>query len=247
MTKKILILGASSDMGLALFDRLKLSNFIVGAHCYKGEKRITDWVKIKNRYAGFKIIKKNLENQKNCYALVDEYVKWSGGIDILVQLIGNISSVVSWEKLKERDWKQDIAVNLGGPFFVAQRVFKYMKKKGGKIVFMSTASAKHGGGNRTMGYGIAKAGVEALTKGIAREGAQYNILVNAIAPGLVNTRFHREKLKRTSAEIKKRAKLTKLKRAAHPSEIATIIDHLISDDINYITGEVISVSGGDWI
>ena len=51
----------------------------------------------------------------------------------------------------------------------------------------------------------------------------------------------------TSAEIKKRAKLTKLKRAAHPSEIATIIDHLISDDINYMTGEVIIVSGGDWL
>ena len=112
----------------------------------------------------------------------------------MVQLNGNISSVVYWDQLKEQDWRKDIAINLGAPFFVAQRVFGHMKKKGGKVILMSTASAKHGGGSNTMGYGIAKAGVEALTKGMAREGGKYNILVNAIAPGLIKTRFHKEKV-----------------------------------------------------
>ena len=98
-----------------------------------------------------------------------------------------------------------------------------------------------------MAYGIAKLGVQALTKGMAREGGKYNILVNAIAPGLINTRFHKERLGRTSSEIKKRAKLSKLKRLGQPEEIAAIIDCLISNDVNYMTGEVISVSGGDWI
>ena len=72
-------------------------------------------------------------------------------------------------------------------------------------------------------------------------------MVNAITPGLINTRFHKEKLGRTSFEIKKRANLSKLKRIGEPSEIAAVIDLLISDDVNYITGEMISVSGGDWI
>jgi len=247
MNKKILILGASSDMGLALLNRLDLSSFIVGAHCYKGKKRIVNFIKNKNNNTNFKIIEKNLENKKAAHFLVDEFIKWSGGIDILVQLNGNVSSVISWERLREKDWKKDIAINLGAPFFVAQKVFNYMKKSGGKIILMSTASAQHGGGNKTMGYGIAKAGVEALTKGIAREGARYNILVNAIAPGLINTRFHKEKLGRTSSEMKKRVKLSKLKRLGQPGEIAAIIDCLISDDVNYMTGEVISVSGGDWI
>ncbi len=245
--KKILILGASSDMGLALLNRLDLSNFIVGAHCYKGKKRILDFIKkYNNNDTNFKIIQKNLENQKASHSLVNEFVKWSGGIDILVQLNGNVSSVISWEKLKEKDWKKDIAINLAAPFFVAQKVFNYMKKNGGKIILISTASAKHGGGNKTMGYGIAKAGIEAFTKGMAREGAKHNILVNTIAPGLINTRFHK-KLGRTSAEMKKRIKLSRLKRSGQPQEIAAIIERFISDDVNYMTGEVISISGGDWI
>ena len=160
---------------------------------------------------------------------------------------GNVSSAISWERLTEKDWKKDIAINLGAPFFVAQKTFKYMKKNGGKIILMSTASAKHGGGNNTMGYGIAKSGVESLTKGLAREGTKYNILVNAIAPGLINTRFHKERLGRTLTEMKKRIKLSKLKRLGQPEEIAAIIANLISEELNYMTGEVISISGGDWI
>ena len=84
MNKKILILGASSDMGLALLDRLDLSSFTVGAHCYKGKKRIVNFIKNKNNNTHFKIIEKNLENKKAAHFLVDEFIKWSGGIDILV-------------------------------------------------------------------------------------------------------------------------------------------------------------------
>ena len=247
MIKKILILGASSDIGLALLNRLDLSSYIIGAHCYKGKRRINNFIGNNNKNKNFKILQKNLENKNACHLLVDKFIKWSGGIDILIQLNGNISSVTSWEKLKETDWKKDIAINLGAPFFVAQKVFKHMKKKGGKVIFMSTASANHGGGKTTMSYGIAKAGVEAFTKGMARDGAKYNILVNAIAPGLINTRFHTQRMNRSRLEIKKRARLSKLKRAGQPSEIAAMIHSLISNDINYITGEVISISGGDWI
>jgi len=247
MKKKILILGASSDMGLAFLDNLDLDNFIIGAHCYMGKKRLTNFFSKKNNKINLKILEKNLSNQKSCKDLVSKFTKWSKGIDILVQLTGNVSSTVLWENLKEENWKNDIAINLGAPFFVSQAVFGYMKKNGGKIILMSTASAKHGGGRTTMAYGISKAGVEALTKGLAREGAEHNILVNAIAPGLIRTRFHKEKLGRSDSDMKKRSKLSKLKRIGNPREIAKLINLLISDESNYMTGEVISVSGADWI
>ena len=247
MKKKMLILGASSDMGLALIEELNLKNYIIGAHCNKGKKRLTNFFKKKKASKDFKIIQKNLYNQKSCKDLVNQFIKWSKGIDILVQLTGNVSSVTPWENLKEKDWNNDIAINLGSPFFVSQTIFKYMKKNGGKIVLMSTASAKHGGGNTTMAYGVSKAGVEALTKGMAREGAKYNILVNAIAPGLINTRFHKDKLGRNKAEMKKRANLSKLKRIGSPKEIAKLINLLISETSSYTTGEILTVSGGDWI
>ena len=63
MNKKILILGASSDIGLALLSRLDLTNFTVGAHCYKGKKRITNFINNNGNHANIKIIEKNLENQ----------------------------------------------------------------------------------------------------------------------------------------------------------------------------------------
>ena len=247
MKKKILILGASSDMGLVLLDNLDLDNFIIGAHCYMGKKRLNNFFSKKGNKRDLKILEKNLSNQKSCKDLVNKFVKWSKGIDILVQLTGNVSSAVSWEKLKEKNWRNDIAINLGAPFFASQAVFGYMKKKGGKIILMSTASAKHGGGRTTMGYGVSKAGVEALTKGLAREGAKHNILVNALAPGLISTRFHKEKLGRSDSDMKKRLKLSKLKRIGSPREIAKLINLLISDESNYMTGEVLSVSGADWI
>ena len=234
-------------MGLAVLDDLDLDNFIIGAHCYKGKKRLINFFNKKSSNVDLKILEKNLNNQKSCKDLVNKFIKWSKGIDILVQLIGNVSSVVSWENLKEKNWKNDIAINLGAPFFISQTVFGHMKKRGGKIILMSTASAKHGGGRTTMGYGISKAGVEALTKGMAREGAKHNILVNTIAPGLISTRFHKEKLGRSDSDMKKRSKLTRLKRIGSPKEIAKLINLLISKDSNYMTGEVLSVSGADWI
>tara|TARA_B100001123_G_C15288434_1_gene1016523 strand:- start:1032 stop:1775 length:744 start_codon:yes stop_codon:yes gene_type:complete len=247
MKKKILILGASSDMGLALIERLNDSNYFIGAHCFKGKKRILKLLKDKKIISKIKIFTKDLSSQKSCWKLVDEYVKWSKGIDCMIQLNGNVSKVVNWDKLKNTNWEKDIAINLGAPFFSSQRVFKYMKNKGGKIILMSTASAKHGGGKTTLAYGVSKAGVEALTKALAREGGQYNILVNAIAPGLIDTRFHKEKLGRSLLDLKKRKKLAKLKRMGKPEEIAAIIENVISKNVNFMTGEVISVSGGDWL
>ena len=90
MIKKILILGASSDIGLALLNRLDLSNHIIGAHCYKGKGRINNFIGNNNKNKNFKILQKNLDNKKACHLLVEKFIKWSGGIDVLIQLNGII-------------------------------------------------------------------------------------------------------------------------------------------------------------
>ena len=244
--KKILILGASSDMGLALLERIKFSNSIVGAHCFRGSRRLEKWIQSNNINLEIKILKKNLSNQKNCHQLFAEFIKWSKDIDSLIQLNGSVSKVISWEKIKEKNWFEDISINLAAPFFVAQKAFDKMKKKGGKIILMSTGSAKHGGGSDTMSYGISKTGVETFAKGIARVGAKYNIIVNVVAPGFFNTRFHK-KNGRTQQYLRKRASLSRLKRMGDPVEVALLIQHLLSEEANYMTGEVISLTGGDWI
>ena len=86
--KKILIIGASSDIGISLIKKLPPQHYQIGAHCFKGKKSLEKVLKkSSNRY---KIFVKNLSSQASCNKLVQEYIKWSKGVDGLVQLNGNI-------------------------------------------------------------------------------------------------------------------------------------------------------------
>ena len=87
---------------------------------------------------------------------------------------------------------------------------------------------------------------EVLLQGLARDGGKYKILVNAVAPGFIDTHFSK-RIKKTPSEFKNRALMTRLNRAGKPNEVASMIDYLISNESNYITGEIISICGGDWI
>ena len=151
----------------------------------------------------------------------------------------------NWEDLTEEEWSYDLSVNMIMPFFLAQRAILHMKKSGGRIVMTSTASAVHGGGPTSLAYGVAKAGVECIVKGLARDCAKYNILVNAIAPGVFLTKFHTEKMKRNQEQLQERVKLVPLKRAGTTEELAGTIMYLLSESASYITGQVIAISGGE--
>lgn len=247
--RNVLIAGASSDIGLALLNRLALDGWNVGAHCFKGCARLDSAISGLPEHEGdSRVFRGQLSAQHDCHHLVDDFVSWAGRIDALVQLTGNVSKPCHWEALDEHDWQEDISINLSIPFFLAQRACAYMKKSGGgRVVLMSTASAAHGGGQDTLAYGVAKAGVECLAKGLARSGAPDNILVNALAPGLIATRFHHDRLGRDAEALQRRAALVPLKRAGQPEDVAGMIEFLLSSGGGFITGEVIAISGGDWL
>lgn len=241
---RILVAGASGDIGVALLDLLSSNELKIGAHYYKNGECLKTY---QGREETHKVIQGDITTQEKAFKLVDEFLNWSGGIDGLVVLNGGISQLVSWEHLAEADWLSDIKMNLLGPFFLVQRAFSHMRAKGGKIVMVSTASARHGASGMTMAYGVSKAGVESMVKGLAREGADSNILVNAVSPGFIDSKVQTEKLKRTENDLQHRASLTRMKRAGTVWEVAGVIAFLLSDYANYITGEVISINGGDWI
>ncbi len=241
--KKVLIVGASSDIAGALNSLLLKAGWVVGLHYRENAvalKRFKQGKRLKKFQA-------NLVSASTCYKLVDEFVAWAGGIDCLIQLSGDIREPIHWEGLTEEHWRYDLNANLVMPFFLAQRAIKHMKETGGRIVLTSTASAGHGGGSTSMAYGVAKAGIECMVKGLARDCAQYDILVNAVAPGFISTKFHAEKMKRNIKQLEDRARLTPLKRAGTPEEMAGAILFLVSPQSSYITGEVLAVSGGDWL
>lgn len=245
---RILIAGASSDIGKSLIRLLASADTVIGAHYHRNRQALEEslWEGRGGR-PSVTLYEGDLASQAACHQLVDDFVATAGGIDALVQLTGDVADPRSWEGLTERAWLADLNVNLSGPFFLAQRAMKHMKRRGGRIVFTSTASARHGGGATSIAYGVAKAGIECLTKGLAREGAPYNVLVNAVAPGLIDTQFHTKRMKRNAGALRERTNKVPLKRAGKPEDVASMIAYLLSPAGNFITGECICISGGDWL
>ncbi len=245
---RILIVGASGTIGSTLLRLLAAEGATIGAHYYQ-HKAVLEQTARACRLASsrVKLFGADVRGQRQCHALVDAFVEWAGGIDSLVQLSGDVRNPCAWEVLSESDWLADLNVNLSGPFFLVQRAMRHMREHGGRILLTSTASAKHGGGRTSMAYGVAKAGIECLTKACARDGAAHGILVNAIAPGFIESRFHAQRMRRTPEELARRATLVPLKRAGKPEDVARLIRYLLSPEAAYITGECIAVSGGDWL
>lgn len=241
--KKILVVGASSDMAAELNRSLCEAGPVIGLHYNANPAALVKFTE----NGAIRKFRKDLKNAKACRELVDGFAKWAKGIDCLVQVSGGINRPIHWSGLTSKDWVRDLNINLIMPFFLSQRAVTYMKDKGGRIVLMSTASACHGGGATSLAYGVAKAGIECMVKGLARDCAKYNILVNAIAPGFILTKFHTDKMRRTKEQLDERVKMIPLKRAGTGREFADLVMFLLSDSSSYITGQTIALSGGDWL
>lgn len=245
---RILIAGASGGIGKALLTLLARTDCTVGAHCrtdVNGLQKGLDELGFTRERAH--VLQAELTAPAEGISLVEQFVQRAGGIDALVQLTGGISRPIFCLELDPGNWENDLRLNLTVPFFMAQTAMKLMKGRGGKIILTSTASAQHGGGTTSLAYGVAKAGIECVTKGLARVGAPDRILVNAMVPGYIETPFHSRWKPLTPADKEKRVSLIPLKRAGQPSEVAAGIIFLLSEAASYMTGECLTMSGGDWL
>ena len=164
-----------------------------------------------------------------------------GRIDILVNNAGIIRRGTI-ETVTEEDWDQVIAVNLKGPFNCSKAVVDIMKTQGyGKIVNVSSIAGKMGDITSAPGYGPSKAGLDALTKTLARQLATYGIHVNGVAPHAIETEMSAE----WSPEKRKAiVDAIPLKRLGKPEDVAEAVLFLASDTASFITGEIIDVNGG---
>lgn len=160
--------------------------------------------------------------------------------------IAGIPSPAGFLDLTLDEWNKVHAVNLTGPFLLSQALVPQMIDGGyGRVVNMSSVTAQHGGGvfSRTS-YASAKAGVLGLTRGMARELAQYGITVNAVAPGVVDTEIRVGSSEETEKAL---AAAVPLQRQAQPVEIADLFLWLSSQHSGYITGITHSINGGTYI
>jgi 3-oxoacyl-[acyl-carrier protein] reductase len=166
-----------------------------------------------------------------------------GRIDVLVNNAG-ITRDQLLVRMKDDDWDQVLDTNLRGVFLMTRAVGKVMmRQKSGRIInIASTAGAMGNPGQ--VNYSAAKAGVIGLTKAAARELAHWNILVNAVAPGLIETDM--------AASIPAEAReamlqQVPLKRIGQGREVAEVVRFLAGDGASYITGQTIHVNGGMYV
>lgn len=172
---------------------------------------------------------------------VRQVLAWFGRIDVLVNNAG-ICQVVSIEQIDEEDWDRVMAVNLKGVFLCSKAVMPFMKeKRSGKIINMGSIAGKIGGILTGAHYSASKAAVMCFTKSLARELAPYNIQVNAIAPGVIETNMTRMI---TKGDWGAYLSSIPLGRIGSVEDVAAVAVFLASRESDYITGEIIDVNGG---
>ena len=172
--------------------------------------------------------------------LVADVEREFGGVDILVNNAGLTRDNLVM-RLSDADWDAVMNANLRGAFAAIRAVSRgMMKKRAGRIINMASVVGLNGNKGQA-NYAASKAGLIALTKSVAKELGSRNILVNAIAPGFIETEMTDAMTPEARASLNG---LIPLARLGKPSDIASMVVFLASDHASYITGQVLVVDGG---
>ncbi len=241
MKKVAIVTGASKGIGREIAKMLARKDIQVIANYNKSEQealKLQEELKTENIQIDIK--KADVSKREEAKELVSYAIKTYGRVDILINNAG-ISEYKLFTDETDSDWEKVINTNLYSAFAMSQEVIPNMvHNKNGCIINISSAWGVVGGALEVI-YSVSKAGMDGLTKALAKELGPSNIRVNSIAPGMINTqmnsKFSEEELKEIEEEIP-------LERIGRPEDIAKCVKWLIED--NYTTGQIISVNGG-WI
>ena len=185
-------------------------------------------------------IKGDVSNFEDTEKMIKEVIEQFGKIDVLVNNAG-ITKDRLLMRMKKEDFESVINVNLTGTFNMTKNVVPYMMKaRKGRMINLSSVVGVSGNAGQS-NYSASKAGIIGFTKSLAKELGSRNILVNAIAPGFIETNMTDVLKEEVKEEI---AKTIPLKRMGNTKDVANLVKFLSSEESSYITGQVINVDGG---
>lgn len=241
MDKCALITGATRGIGKQIAITLAKQGYNIALN-YRKENEELENTKKEIEEIGVQVlaVKGDVANFENCEKFVKQVIERFGQIDVLVNNAG-ITKDMLLMRMKKEDFEQVIDTNLVGTFNVTKNVVPYMMKaRSGRIINISSVVGISGNASQT-NYSASKAGIIGFTKSLAKEIASRNILVNAVAPGFIETNMTDVLKDDVKQEI---AKNIPLKRMGTTQDVANVVKFLASDDSSYITGQVINVDGG---
>lgn len=237
MNKVVLITGGSRGIGREIAITLAQKGYLVIANYNKSEEQAK---KLKQENTNIEIFKADVSKREEVHKMVEEIIRRYHKIDVLINNAG-ISESKIFTDVTDEDWNKIINNDLYSAFCTTQEVIASMiNRKEGCIINISSIWGLVGSSCETI-YSIAKAGIDAMTKSLAKEMGPSNIRINSIAPGIIDTDMNKCYNQREIEDIKEKIPLEKIGKT---SDIAKCVNWLIEDE--YTTGQVISINGG-WV
>lgn len=239
MEKVVIVTGASRGIGRQIAKTLAIKNNTVIANYNKSEKEaLILKQEVEEEGREIELFKADVSNVEEVKNLVKFVIDKFGRIDVLVNNAG-ISQFKVFTDITDTDWDEMIRNNLSSVFYMTREVVPFMiREKEGCIINISSIWGQVGASCESH-YAVSKAGMDALTKSLAKELGPSNIRVNSIAPGIIqtdmNSRLNEDELKDLKEEIP-------LEKIGLPEDISKCVEWLMDD--NYTTGQVISINGG---
>ncbi len=242
--KVALITGASSGIGAATARIMAELGASVAVAYHGNEAGAEAVVQGISKNGGKALrIKADVRTTAEIHQLVKTTVGGFGPIDILVNNAGSLIERVPLLDMAEERWDEVMDLNLKSALICSQAVASSMiERKTGSIINIVSIAGRNGGGPGAGAYSSAKGGLITLTKSLAKELAPYNVRVNAVSPGVIDTPFH--EVFSTPEMMRNFEKSIPLGRVGKSEEIASVIAFLASDAASYIAGETIEVNGG---
>lgn len=241
MQEVAIVTGASKGIGREITKELAQEGIQVIANYNKSEKEAKSLQEeLAKKNIKLDIFKADVSKREEAKKLISYALEKYGKIDILINNAGTSEYKLFTDETDE-DWNRVINTNLYSAFIMSQEAsYNMIHNKKGCIINISSIWGIVGGALEVL-YSISKAGIDGMTKALAKELGPSNIRVNSIAPGMINTKMNSKFTKQEIEEIKEEIPLEKI---GEPSDIAKCVKWLVKD--TYTTGQVISINGG-WI
>lgn len=235
MEKVVLVTGASRGIGREIAIDLAKKGYIVVANYNKSEEEAK---MLKNEYDNIDIFKADVSKRTDVKKMIEYIINKYRKIDILINNAG-ISQIKEFTQITDEDWNTMINNNLNSVFFVTQEVISNMiHEKNGCIINISSIWGTSGASCETH-YSVSKAGIDAITKSLAKELGPSNIRINSIAPGIIKTSMNKDLKNEELEQIKEEIPLQKI---GNVKDVSKCVNWLIEDE--YTTGQIISINGG---